>query len=69
MRYDQFNHIVKAEINGEIVTIDLAGSNRNDYNDLRRKITYLGKGRYYSYNGVPADDPKDAPETHFWRFE
>jgi len=59
--------IVKATINGKVVTIDLAHSkDKNAYNDIKDKIEYLGEGLYHSYDGFPATDKN---LTHFWRFK
>jgi len=57
--------ITKAIINGEIVVIDLASESRTAYSDWKRPMRYLGMGKYHSYNGSPAKDPK---ERHFWKF-
>ncbi len=57
--------IVRAKIKGKIVIIDLASKDRNAYSDIKRRIKYLGKGTYYSYNDVQS---KDKELTHFWEF-
>lgn len=62
---DEPKAIVKAEIKGKIVTIDLASENRNAYQDMKDRIEYLGSGLYYSYNDTKASDKK---ATHFWKW-
>lgn len=57
--------IIKASINNRIVEINLASTERDAYDDMKDKITYLGRGIYHSYNGVPA---KDKEYHHFWKF-
>ncbi len=58
--------VVKVSINNKIFQIDLASESRDAYDDMNDKITYLGRGLYFSINGVRNRDPK---YTHFWKFK
>jgi len=60
--------IVKAKIKGEIVVADLADTESKyayrSIKELKGKIQYLGRGYYYSIDGVRQGKRSFA---HFWK--
>ncbi len=61
-----FDSIVMAQIGDKIIKIDWASTNRNAYQDIQKKLEYLGMGTYYSINDVKQTEKN---WTHFWKWK